>query len=142
MPSLIRPVLISGPFYYAVVDKHDVNAEMQRCVSRKETGQTVSRAMATGRPPGSAANERNGCKPVVRRSFSHPRTSDHFASVIYNALMILVRSVREVHADCVVAKLGSQHLDIGGIDIEIGRTDVDTGPSKFGQLLRSVNLWP
>ena len=65
------------------------------------------------------------------------RTGNHFTSVIYDTLVVLVRSMGEIHANCIVK---TNKKEGGGIDISIERTDIDTGPSKLGQLLRSINL--
>ena len=50
--------------------------------------------------------------------------------------------MREVHADYAVDESDNKNLIHGGIDMNIGRTDVDTGPSKLGELLGSVDLGP
>ena len=64
IPSLIRPVLISGPFCHAgiSIDSRQ-NHDSEVCSG---TGQTVSRAMATGRPSGSAAERMNPLKLALQ----------------------------------------------------------------------------
>jgi len=108
----------------------------------RETGQTVSRAMATGRPPGSAVERVNPFESVltvkrVQKKKGKRGTSSHFTCVIYNALVVLVGSMGEIHTNCNV-----DESDHGGIDIGIRHTDVDTSPSKLSKLLGSVNLRP
>ena len=97
--------------------------------------------MATGRPPGSAVERMNPFESVlaVKRVQKKKKrgTSSHFTCVIYNALVVLVGSMGEVHTNCNV-----NESDHRGIDIGIRHTDVDTSPSKLSKLLRSVNLRP
>jgi hypothetical protein len=150
MPSLIRPVLISGPFCHAVISinpRQDHEGEGVRMPS--ETGQTVSRAIATGRPPGSAVRKIVSFKSARRETecfFQRKktvRTSNHFTSVIYDTLVVLIRSMGEVHANCIV-KMNQKPTNGGGekIDISIERTDIDTGPSKLSQLLGVLTFGP
>jgi hypothetical protein len=65
-------------------------------------------------------------------------TSNHFTSVVDDTLVVLVRSMGEVHTNYIANE--SDHKT-GGINIDIERTDVDTGPSKLSELLGSVDLW-
>ena len=105
-----------------------------------ETGQTVSRAIATGRPSGSSGQ--HSSQPSSEKVIQKSLTSNHFTGVIYNALVVLIGTMREVHADCAGDESDHQNLIHGGIGMNIGRTDVDTGPSKLGKLLGSVDLGP
>lgn len=109
-----------------------------------ETGQTVSRAIATGRPSGSSVQHSSqpSFNPRSGKDIQKRLTSNHFTGVIYNALVVLIGTMREVHADYAVDESDNKNLIHGGIDMNIGRTDVDTGPSKLGELLGSVDLGP
>lgn len=61
---------------------------------------TVSRAMATGRPEGSAvANRYNVSKFKSFRMYNR-HTCDHFPGVVDHTLVVLILAVGEVHPDC------------------------------------------
>jgi hypothetical protein len=122
-------------------NKADVNTVIGGSVPSNETGQTVSSAMATGRSPGSSAHATR-IKSVIGLICSRLRTSDHPTSVVDNALMVLVRSMGKIHADCITNESHSENPKGGKVDREIGRTDVDTSPSKLSQLLYGVYLGP
>ena len=68
-------------------------------------------------------------------------TSNHFTSVVDDALVVLVGSMGEVHTNCIVDE---SDLKTGYTEgsMSIGRTDVDTSPSKLSKLLGCVDLWP
>lgn len=77
---------------------------------------------------------------TVKRIQKKRSTSNHFTSVVYNALVVLVRSMGEVHTNYVMDESDHKNRTCRRVDVGIERTDIDTGPSKLSKLLGSVDL--
>lgn len=75
-----------------------------------------------------------GVKSVHRTPSASKLTCHHLARVVDDALVILVRPMREVHADCnaVVRQCLRWTIDL--------RTDVDTSSAELAELLHAVRL--
>ena len=142
IPSLIRPVLISGPFCHAgiSIDSRQ-NHDSEVCNKWNGTNRIEGNGNGTSFGVSCGANEPVQISSPNRRTDPKKRgTSSHFTSVIYNALVVLVRSMGKVHANWLTSQ--TTKIRHRGIDIGIGRTDVDTSPPKLSELLRSVDLGP
>ena len=135
MPSLISPVLISGPFYHAVIHETTPSQAERDKPYRVQWRRGVLQGQLYGEThPISALS----CPQNVENKFK--RTTNHFTSVVNDTLVVLVGSMGEIHTNYIVDESDRETRTNGGIDISIERTDVDTGPSKLSKLLGSVDL--
>ena len=70
--------------------------------------------MATGRPSGSAVRHPN--QPLSNpHSIKKSLTSNHFTGVVYNALVVLVGPMREVHTDWAVDESDNKKPNTEGL---------------------------
>lgn len=74
-------------------------------------------------------------KTVTQKKKKEPGTFDHFPGVIDNTLVILVRSMRKVHADYNETLVGSPITSLRS-----GQTDIDTSTTKLAELLHAIDL--
>lgn len=89
--------------------------------------------MATGRESGVAASYVRLRIHSSNEQCGH--TGNHRSRVVDDALVVLVRTVREVHAHCSDHEQQSHDLFVGVL------TDVDTSAYQLAQHLNTVHLW-
>ena len=134
IPSLI---LISGPFYHAVTQSSASSCRgsgIWVCGTNRIESDCdgTSTAVSYTETPVSALTS-------LWVKMSSSGASNHSVIVVDNALVVLVGSMGEVHANLIAN--GSDHKT-RRVDMGIKRTGVHTGPSKPSQPLGSVDLGP